>query len=341
MRLSEPLPLKRILSACSEILQPSERVFLPDLLIYGFAGPEQVLPDELCFLAESKNGNRSLLHQGLIKSPPAALLAESVLDNSGLSCVTVISVYRAMDLILRTFAGNLSGFPTLSGFDSTDSARIKESSLENSPSASLHRFKDIEVGFGTSITSQCSIGSGSKIGNNVVIEGPVKIGKNCNIQSGVTIGVAGFGFYEWQGRRYPLPHFAGVEIGDDVWVGANTVIAAGVLHPTRIGNSTIIDSLVQIAHNVEIGEGCAIASQAGIAGSTKIGNRVQIGGQAGIAGHIQIGDSVVIAAQSGVTKSIPAGLTVAGFPAEAIETWRKKIVLQRTLAKGHFRNPKS
>jgi UDP-3-O-[3-hydroxymyristoyl] glucosamine N-acyltransferase len=38
-------------------------------------------------------------------------------------------------------------------------------------------------------------------------------------------------------------------------------------------------------------------------------------GQSGLVGHIEIGDRVIMGAQAGVTKSIPAGMTVSGYPA--------------------------
>ena len=145
------------------------------------------------------------------------------------------------------------------------------------------------------------------------------------IQAGAVIGCDGFGFFpddRAYGGHAAMPHPAGVEIGDGCWIGANTVIASGVLAPTIVERGCKIDSLVQIAHNVRIGEGAQIASQCGIAGSTVVGKRFRMGGSAGLNGHIRIGDDVSVAAFSGVTKDLPDGVTVAGFPAIPIREWR-------------------
>jgi UDP-3-O-[3-hydroxymyristoyl] glucosamine N-acyltransferase len=183
----------------------------------------------------------------------------------------------------------------------------------------------VTVGAGACIGSGTYIGSGTRIGPNAILHAHCRIGRDCVIQAGAVIGSEGFGFYPDDrafGGHAAMPHPAGVEIGDGCWIGANTVIASGVLAPTTLGRGCKIDSLVQIAHNVRIGEGAQIASQCGIAGSTVVGKRFRMGGSAGLNGHIRIGDDVSVAAFSGVTKDLPDGVTVAGFPAVPIREWR-------------------
>jgi UDP-3-O-[3-hydroxymyristoyl] glucosamine N-acyltransferase len=84
---------------------------------------------------------------------------------------------------------------------------------------------------------------------------------------------------------------------------------------TFVGRGTKIDNLVQIGHNVKIGENCILVAQVGIGGSAELGRGVTMAGQAGVGGHIKIGDGTTVAAQAGVNKSIPAGMTVSGYPA--------------------------
>jgi UDP-3-O-[3-hydroxymyristoyl] glucosamine N-acyltransferase len=177
------------------------------------------------------------------------------------------------------------------------------------------------VGDRTAILPGAVVMEGSQIGENclifpgVIIREGVKLGRQVVIHAGSVIGADGFG-YAWDGNRHQkIPQIGGVEIGDEVEIGANVSIDRATTGMTRIGEGCRIDNLVQIAHNVQIGPNTIVVAQAGISGSTELGSNVTVAGQAGLAGHITIGDRVVIAAQAGVTKSVEAGVCVSGYPA--------------------------
>jgi UDP-3-O-[3-hydroxymyristoyl] glucosamine N-acyltransferase len=187
----------------------------------------------------------------------------------------------------------------------------------------------VEVGAGAHVAAGSFIGRGTRLDPRAVVMPHVRIGRNCVIQSGAVIGCEGFGFFDAGRDLEPMPHWAGLEIGDDCFVGANAVIAAGVLHPTVIGNGSKLDSHVQIAHNVRLGQGCLLASQSGVAGSTEIGDGFRMGGAASVAGHLRIGKNVSVAACSGVTKDWADGSVVAGFPAIPIREWRRREAMRR------------
>ncbi len=188
----------------------------------------------------------------------------------------------------------------------------------------------VQIGEGVHIGPQVSIGAHSTIGAQtklfaqVGIYHQVHIGERCIIHSGAVIGADGFGFANHKGNWIKIPQLAGVEIADDVEIGANTAIDRGVLTPTRIGRGVKIDNLVQIGHNVQVGDHTIITGCVAIAGSTTIGKHCAIGGGSCINGHIQITDGVQITAMSGVLASIDKpGVYSSGSPAIENAKWRK------------------
>lgn len=187
--------------------------------------------------------------------------------------------------------------------------------------------KGVKIGAGCYIGDHTSIGENTTIYPNVSIYGDTTIGCNSIIHSGVVIGADGFGFAAkkdgvggWQ-KVYQL---GGVDIGDDVEIGAGTTIDRGALDNTTIANGVKIDNQIQIAHNVHIGENTAIAACTAIAGSTNIGKRCTIAGAVGIVGHLTIVDDVHITAMTMVSKSInKAGSYSSGTPMNETAVWRK------------------
>jgi len=170
-----------------------------------------------------------------------------------------------------------------------------------------------------------SIGEGTTIYPNTTLYRGVRVGKRCIIHANVVLGSSGFGFAP-NGRHYErIPQAGDTVIGDDVSIGAGTIINRGALGDTVIGNGCKIDSLTIISHNVVTGEDCLFVSQVGISGSVKIGDHVTLGGQVGIAGHLEIGDNVMVAAQSGVSGNLAANGTYFGSPARPMSETRRTI----------------
>ena len=176
---------------------------------------------------------------------------------------------------------------------------------------------------GTFIGHHSKIGEETLIYSNVSIRERTTVGSRVIIHSGTVVGADGFGFVSIDGVHHKIPQSGTVEIGDDVEIGANVTIDRARFDKTVIGKGTKIDNLVQIAHNVVIGENSIIVAQVGISGSTTIGKGVTLAGQAGVAGHLTIGDGTIVAGRAGGTKSIPANITVSGFPAKPHETAKR------------------
>ncbi len=209
------------------------------------------------------------------------------------------------------------------------------------------------VGLGAVIGPHASVGAGAVLGPQALLHAGVRIGARCTIgarfvaQPNAVVGADGFSFEPASrgiresaaeaSRAAPRPSastgtdtsagdrphegylrihsLAGVEIGDDVEIGAGTCIDRGTIAPTRIGSGSKIDNQVQIGHNVQVGRTCLICAQVGIAGSTVVGDRVVIGGKVGIQDHVRIGSDVMIAAGSLLAGNVPDRSIYMGIPA--------------------------
>lgn len=195
---------------------------------------------------------------------------------------------------------------------------------------------DVVIEAGAYIGAGVTLGDGCWIGANAIITHAI-LDSGVRVHAGAAIGQEGFGFAINAQGVVPVPQLGRVMIGKGCNIGANTTIDRGAGPDTVIGDGTVIDNLVQIAHNVVIGKGCVIAAQTGISGSTHIGDYSVIGGQVGIAGHLVIGRGVRIAAQSGVTKNIPDGQEWVGFPAEPrLAFWKTQARIKKLLSKAGF-----
>jgi UDP-3-O-[3-hydroxymyristoyl] glucosamine N-acyltransferase len=206
---------------------------------------------------------------------------------------------------------------------------------------------DVIIGEGTWISDHVSIANGVKIGSSCQIHPGVRLqrdvvmGDRVILQPNVVIGGDGFSFVsvapsnverarETLGAEpmiapddptwHRIHSLGGVGIGDDVEIGAGSTVDAGTIRPTRVGNGTKIDNLVQVGHNVIIGEHCLLCAQAGVAGSTQVGDRAVIGGKAGLADNLIIGADVVLGGGSVVLSNVPAGRVMMGYPATKMTT---------------------
>ena len=181
------------------------------------------------------------------------------------------------------------------------------------------------------------IGDGVHIGDDCVIHpfasiyDDVILGDRVAVHSGAVVGADGFGYTNVGNVHYKIPQIGGVNIGDDVEIGANTTIDRARTGETSIGRGTKVDNLVMIAHNDRIGEDCIIISQVGISGSVEVGDRAIITGQAGIKDHISIGSDAVVAGRAGVFGDIAPGAFVSGYPARDHREHMKVLAAQQKL----------
>ncbi len=229
---------------------------------------------------------------------------------------------------------------------------------------------DASVSAGASLDEACEVAAGARVGAGAVLErgvfiGPnvtvgakarigadtrllasvtvcerVRVGRRCLVHPGAVLGSDGFGQAPDEGGSWrKIPQLGSLRIGDDVEIGANTVIDRGALDDTVIGSGVRLDNLIQIGHNVHIGEHTAMAAGCGIAGSARIGRRCRIAGHVGVAGHLEICDDVVLLARTVVTRSIDKPGAYAGSmtPMEEVSSWRRNAVRFRHLDELHRR----
>ncbi|SEN69269.1 UDP-3-O-[3-hydroxymyristoyl] glucosamine N-acyltransferase [Paracoccus alcaliphilus] len=204
---------------------------------------------------------------------------------------------------------------------------------------------DVVIGPGARIASHVSIGRGSRLGRDAILHAGVRIahgvtaGDRLIVQPGASIGGDGFSFVtpeesgieeirrtlgeraEIKAQHWTRIHsLGGVEIGDDVEIGANSTIDRGTIRSTRVGSGTKIDNLVMLGHNVVIGDDCLLCSQVGVAGSARVGNRVVLAGKVGVNDNITVGDDVIAGGASKIFTRVPAGRVILGNPAVRMDT---------------------
>ena len=183
------------------------------------------------------------------------------------------------------------------------------------------------------IGENVKIGKNVKIFPNVTIYRDCIVQDNCTIHAGAVIGADGFGFAPNSENNYQkVPQIGNVILESHVEIGANTCVDRATLGSTIIKRGVKLDNMVQIGHNVEVGENTVIAAQTGIAGSAKLGKNMMVGGQVGIVGHIHLANGTLIGAQAGVPKTIKKeGTTLLGSPAYDADDYKKSYMGFRRL----------
>ena len=183
----------------------------------------------------------------------------------------------------------------------------------------------VVVGPNCVIGEQAVIGAGSRLVAQVTVCHRVQLGRRVLVHPGAVIGSDGFGLaLDRDGRWLKVPQLGGVQIGNDVEIGANTTIDRGALEDTVIEDGVKLDNQIQVAQNVRIGAHSALAGCVGIAGSAQIGRHCMLGGGVGIAGHLEIADRVQITGMSLVAQSInEPGTYSSGLTVEPNRLWNK------------------
>lgn len=183
--------------------------------------------------------------------------------------------------------------------------------------------KNVVIMPGVTIMPEVTIKEGTTLYPNITVYPYTTIGKNCRIHSQSVIGSDGFGYHFFEGKHHKIWHSAGVEIGDDVEIGAGSYIDTGCFLKTRVGVGTKIDNQVQISHNSQVGKHCVFCGRSGIAGSCQVEDYVVFAAGSGSAPHAHIGAGSKIAAAAIISEKakIPPKSVMAGHPARPLKEW--------------------
>ncbi len=303
----------------------------PDRQIRGMAGPERARPDDLIYCEGERHRARAEASRaGVAIVPPGFALQGKTLLRAA---QPKLAFARAAELVVEAQ-------PVARGIHPTavmgDGVRLG-ANVAIGPYAVIE--DEVEIGAGSEIGAHCFLGRGVKLGEgcrlypNVTLYPEAGLGNRVVIHAGAVIGSDGFGYVRGPDRQWKFPQVGGVEIEDDVEIGANTTIDRGSLSVTRIERDVKIDNLVQIAHNVEIGEHVVIAAQTGISGSSVIERNAVIGGQVGMGDHCRIEEGAVCGSGAGILpgKKIRSGQVVWGTPARRLDEFKRQFAWQGRL----------
>jgi len=192
---------------------------------------------------------------------------------------------------------------------------------------SVNLGKDVKIGPNVYIGHNCNIGDKTVIYPNSTIFKDVSIGQDCIVHPNSVLGSDGFGFAPESLSYQKIEQLGGLEVGDNVEIGAGCTIDRGAISNTIISDGAKLDNQVHIAHNVSLGSNSAIAACCAIAGSTKIGKNFKMGGLSGVLGHLEVCDDVTIGAHTLITKSIKSSGNYVGImPAQNHMNWSKSAV---------------
>lgn len=157
------------------------------------------------------------------------------------------------------------------------------------------------------------IGANVSIGANAVIHERVTIEDDAFIGAGSVLGGDGFEVGVVDGLQIIVPHFGTVLVRRGAVIKTNCSVDWGLYGGcTEIGEGTVVDNLVHIAHNVRIGRNCQIIACVMLGGSTVIEDGARVSPNATVSNGLNIGRDARITLGAVVTRNVEDGGHVTG-----------------------------
>jgi UDP-3-O-[3-hydroxymyristoyl] glucosamine N-acyltransferase len=313
-----PLPLADLIAAVGGEVAPGGRA---DLSVAGVAPLDRAGPGDIAFLA-----GRKYLPALRGTQAGAVFIAAAFLEDVPAGCTAVVAARPqaawARDAsLLHTPRGYEAGAPAIH-----PTARL-EDDVQIAPGVVIG--PDVRIGRGTRIDPNAVIGPGVSIGRDCIVGANASVlfalvGDRVQIYAGSRVGEAGFGATGGEAGVIDVPQLGRVIIQDGVTLGANCCIDRGAWEDTVLGENSKLDNLTHVAHNARLGRNCVMAAYSGLSGSVTVGDGVAMGGRVGVADHLEVGAGAQLGAGSGVLKSVPAGETWGGYPAQPIKAWLRQ-----------------
>lgn len=174
------------------------------------------------------------------------------------------------------------------------------------PSARIHP-RAVIADHSVRIGANVSIGANAVIHERVVIEDDVFVGANS------VLGGDGFEVGVVDGLQIVVPHYGSVLVRRGAVIKTNSSVDWGLYGGcTEIGEGTVVDNLVHVAHNVRIGRNCQIIACVMLGGSTVIEDDARVGPNATVSNGLTIGRGARITLGAVVTRNVEAGGHVTG-----------------------------
>lgn len=271
------------------------------------AGPHDLLLGGTC---DSRNGgHRQLVFSTCEYFPKAKALTESFIfideipdeadQNSNQFCK--VSDPRAV------FIDVLEWLIAAVGLDAHWRGFTKEATVS----------KEAQVASTAVIEPGVEVGAGSIVSAGAVIKTGTLIGENTVIRENVVVGSDGVTAYRSaDGRLLKFPHVGGVFIGNSTEIGANAVVAGGILAPTVIGSEVIIGNLCNVGHGTIVEDGVWISVGALLGGHTTVHAGATIAMGVSVRDNLVIGAEASLGMGSVVVKNVESKHSIFGNPAK-------------------------
>lgn len=159
------------------------------------------------------------------------------------------------------------------------------------------------------------IGKNARIGTGTIIRNAI-IGDNFSCKERTIIGSDSFFLAENEEEEFRIPSFGLVKIGNNVDLGAQTVIERGFNSHTILQDYVMLDSQVSIGHDDVLGEHVTITAGATLAGLVTVGCHTYIGMNATVKQRIKIGSNSLVGMGAVVITNVKDDIKVFGNPAK-------------------------